>query len=147
VNPYPNVLGVISTLAVPVYQTYTPRHSASGSIDYELPLNGFTIRAHIDGNYDGGYYSTGSNPVYVGPGSPANVYQPTTDKAFVVNSRVALADVAMGGSTGARMSFAVWTRNLFNEQHLFYKSLSPTSGTSGFYNEPRTFGGEVNLRF
>ncbi|MEO7691548.1 MAG: TonB-dependent receptor [Sphingomonas sp.] len=147
VNPYPNVLGVISTLAVPVYQTYTPRHSASGSIDYEVPLNGFTIRAHIDGNYDGGYYSTGSNPVYVGPGSPANVYQPTTDKAFVVNSRVALADVAMGGSTGARMSFAVWTRNLFNEQHLFYKTLSPTSGTSGFYNEPRTFGGEVNLRF
>ncbi|MET0361346.1 MAG: TonB-dependent receptor, partial [Sphingobium sp.] len=54
VNPYPNVNGVISTLAVPVHQTYTPEDSASGSIDYQLPLNGMTLRWHIDGNYDGG---------------------------------------------------------------------------------------------
>jgi iron complex outermembrane receptor protein len=147
VNPYPNAVGVISTLAVPVYQTYTPKHSASGAIDYELPLDGFSIRAHVDGNYDGGYYSTASDPRYVGPGSRANIYQPTTDKAFIVNSRVAIADVEMGDSTGAQMTFAVWARNLFNEQHLFYKTLSPTSGLSGFFNEPRTFGGEVNVRF
>lgn len=146
VNPYPNAVGVISTLAVPVYQTYTPKHSASGAIDYELPLNGFTIRAHLDGNYDGGYYSNSSDPKYVGPGDPTNIYQPTTDKAFIVNSRIAIADVGMGAS-GATATFAFWTRNLFNEQHLFYKTLSPTSGTSGFFNEPRTFGGEVNIRF
>lgn len=147
VNPYPNAVGVISTLAVPVYQTYTPDHSASGSIDYELPLNGYTIRAHIDGNYDGGYYSTASDPRYVGPGNAANIYQPKTDKAFIVNSRVAIGDIDMGGSTGAMLTFAVWARNLFNEQHLFYKTLSQTSGTSGFFNEPRTVGGEVNIRF
>ena len=146
VNPYPNAVGVISTLAVPVYQTYTPKHSASGAIDYELPLNGFTIRAHLDGNYDGGYYSNSSDPKYVGPGDPTNIYQPTTDKAFIVNSRIAIADVGMGAS-GTTATFAFWTRNLFNEQHLFYKTLSPTSGTSGFFNEPRTFGGEVNIRF
>jgi iron complex outermembrane receptor protein len=146
VNPYPNAAGVISTLAVPVYQTYTPKHSASAAIDYELPLNGFTIRAHIDGNYDGGYYSNVSDPKYVGSGDPTNIYQPKTDKAFVVNSRVAIADIEMG-STGARVGVAFWARNLFNEQHLFYKSLSPTSGLSGFFNEPRTFGGEVNVRF
>ncbi|AUW59703.1 TonB-dependent receptor [Sphingobium sp. SCG-1] len=146
VNPYPNAAGVISTLAVPIYQTYTPEHSASGAIDYELPLNGFTIRAHLDGNYDGGYYSNATDPVYVGPGSAANVYQPRTDKAFIVNGRLAIADVDMGNSE-AKISFALWTRNLFNEQHLFYKTLSPTSGLSGFFNEPRTFGGELNMRF
>ncbi len=45
------------------------------------------------------------------------------------------------------MTIALWARNLFNEQHLFYTSVSPTSGTSGFFNEPRTFGGEINFRF
>ena len=146
VNPYPNALGVISTVAVPIYQTYTPKHSASGSIDYELPFNGFTIRAHLDGNYDGGFYSNATDPVYVGPDNAANIYQPRTEKAFIVNGRLAIADVDMG-SMDAKLSFALWARNLFNEQHLFYKSLSPTSGLSGFFNEPRTFGGEINLRF
>lgn len=107
---------------------------------------GRAVRRHIDGNYDGGYYSNVSDPKYVGSGDPTNIYQPKTDKAFVVNSRVAIADIEMG-STGARVGVAFWARNLFNEQHLFYKSLSPTSGLSGFFNEPRTFGGEVNVRF
>jgi iron complex outermembrane receptor protein len=146
VNPYPNAAGVISTLAVPVYQTYTPEHSASGAIDYELPLNGFTIRAHVDGNYDNGYYSTAADPRYVGPGNPTNILQPKTDKAFVVNGRVAVGDIAMGGSD-ATITFAVWARNLFNEQHLRYTTVSPTSGQGGFFNEQRTIGAEFNIRF
>jgi iron complex outermembrane receptor protein len=147
VNPYPNAVGVISTVAVPIYQTYTPRHSASGSIDYELPLHGFTIRAHVDGNYDGGFYSNATDPVYIAPGNAANIYQPTTEKAFIVNGRLAIADIDMGSSTGAKVSFALWARNLLDEQHLFYKALSPTSGLNGFFNEPRTWGGELNIRF
>jgi iron complex outermembrane receptor protein len=146
VNPYPNAAGVVSTVAVPIYQTYTPKHSASGAIDYELPMNGFTVRAHLDGNYDNGFYVNNNDPVYVGPGSAANVFQPKGEKAFIMNGRLALADVDMG-SLGTKMSFAVWARNLLNEQHLFYKALSPTSGLNGFFNEPRTFGGEVNFRF
>ena len=146
VNPYPNANGVISTVAVPIYQTYTPKYSASGAIDYELPLNGFTIRAHLDGNYDGGFYSNASDPVYIGPGNAANVYQPKGEKAFIVNGRIAVADIAVGQGD-ANVTFAFWARNVFNEQHLFYKSLSPTSGLNGFFNEPRTLGGEMNVRF
>ncbi len=146
VNPYPNAAGVVSTIAVPIYQTYTPRDSISGSINYELPFNGFTVKAHLDGNYDSGFYANGTDPVYAGPGVSTNIYQPIGDKSFVVNGRVAIADVAMPG-TDAKLSFALWSRNLFNEQHLFYKALSPTSGLNGFFNEPRTFGGEVNIRF
>jgi iron complex outermembrane receptor protein len=130
---------------VPIYQTYTPKYSASGAIDYELPMDGFTIGAHLDGNYDSGFYVNANDPVYVGPGSASNVYQPIGEKAFIVNGRLAIADVQTG--TDAKVSFALWARNLFNEQHLFYKALSPTSGLNGFFNEPRTFGGEINLRF
>lgn len=146
VNPYPNAAGVVSGIAVPIYQTYTPTHSASGAIDYELPLDDFTIRAHLDGNYDDGFYVSATDPVYAGPNNAANIYQPKGEKAFIVNGRLSLADIALG-SGDAKMSVALWARNLFNEQHLFYKSLSPSSGLNGFFNEPRTFGGEMNIRF
>ncbi|WP_340265955.1 TonB-dependent receptor [Sphingobium mellinum] len=145
-NPYPNAAGVINPIAVPIYQTYTPKYSASGAIDYELPFNGFIIRAHLDGNYDNGFYVNATDPVYVAPGSASNIYQPKGERSFIVNSRVALGDIALNNS-GAMLSIAFWTRNLFNEQHLFYKALSPQSGLNGFFNEPRTFGGELNIRF
>jgi iron complex outermembrane receptor protein len=70
--------------------------------------------------------------------------QPKDDKAFAVNGRFAVADLPM--SNGARLTVAVWARNLFNEQHLFYKSASTTVGVSGFFNDPRTFGAEINIK-
>ena len=72
--------------------------------------------------------------------------QPKGDAAFVVNGRIALADIEMGQS-GAKATFALWARNLLNEQHVFYKSGSAAAGISGFFNDPRTFGGEVNIKF
>jgi iron complex outermembrane receptor protein len=29
---------------------------------------------------------------------------------------------------------------------VFLKSTSPTGGTSGFFNDPRTFGAEINIK-
>ncbi len=144
VNPFPAPSGAYNTNPVPIYQTYTPKTSASVAVNYELPLSGVTLRAHLDGNYDSGYYANGNDPVFVAPGSAANVYQPKGDSAFVVNGNLALADIDLGG---AKLTATVWARNLFNEQHLFYKSLSPTSGTNGFFNEARTFGGELKVKF
>ena len=47
----------------------------------------------------------------------------------------------------ARVTVSVWARNLFNEQHVFYRALSLTSGYNGFFNEARTFGGQVQVKF
>jgi iron complex outermembrane receptor protein len=146
VNPYPNANGVISTIAVPIYQTYTPADSASGSIDYEVSMLGATGRFHLDGNYDGGFFANGTDPVYLGAGNAANVYQPKGETSFIVNGNIALADIKMA-QTGALLTVSVWARNLFNEQHLFYKALSPTSGVNGFFNEPRTFGVQGQIKF
>ncbi|WP_404478239.1 TonB-dependent receptor [Novosphingobium sp. BL-52-GroH] len=145
VNPYPNASGVTSTLAVPIYATYTPKYTASGSIDYELPLNGMTLRAHLDGNYDSGYYVASVDPVYTGANAAGNIYNPKTDAAFIVNGNLALADIALRGD--AMLTVSVWSRNLLNEQHLFYKSVSATSGVSGLFNEPRTFGVQGQVKF
>ncbi|MFA6125232.1 TonB-dependent receptor [Sphingomonas sp.] len=146
-NPFPATAGgTVNNTPVPVYQTYTPKHGASGTIDYEVPLQGATIRAHLDGNYDSGFYANGNDPLYLGAGNPGNVYQPKGDSAFIVNGTLALADIDVGRGD-ARVTLSVWARNLLNEQHVFYKALSLTSGLNGFFNEARTFGGQVQVKF
>lgn len=146
-NPFPATAGgTVNPTPVQIYQTYTPKHGASGTIDYELPLQWATIRAHVDGNYDSGFYANATDPLYLGAGNPANVYQPRGESAFIVNGTLALADIDVGrGNTHVTLS--VWARNLLNEQHVFYKALSLTSGLNGFFNEQRTFGGQVQVKF
>ena len=98
-----------------------------------------TFRAHLDGNYDDGFYANYNDP-------QTGVRQPKGDGAFVVNGRLALTDIRLNG-TGATLGVSIWARNLFNEQHLFFRALSPLLGTYGFFNEARTLGAEVNVRF
>lgn len=145
VNPFPQTGGVFITVPIPIYQVYTPEHSASGAIDYETPLRGFKLRAHLDANYDSGYFINYTDPTYDPVTRAVRYFQPKGDSAFVVNGRLAFADIAMGNSN-ARLTIAAWARNLFNEQHLFYKSATPNAGVSGFFNDPRTFGLEGNIK-
>jgi iron complex outermembrane recepter protein len=145
-NPFPQTGGVFITVPIPIYQVYTPKVSASGSIDYEVPLNGVTLKAHLDGNYDSGYYANYTDSTYDPVTRAVRYAQPKGDKALVFNGRLALADIEMA-STDAKLTVAIWARNLFNEQHLFYKSGTPNAGVTGFFNDPRTFGVEANLKF
>jgi iron complex outermembrane receptor protein len=71
------------------------------------------------------------------------IKQPKGDSSFVVNGRLSLAEIPAGG---ADLEISVWARNLLDEEHLFYKSLSDRTGTAGFFNEPRTFGIEVKVK-
>ncbi|MCP1470440.1 iron complex outermembrane receptor protein [Sphingobium sp. OAS761] len=147
VNPFPQgSSGTIITTPVQIYSVYTPKHAISGAVDYEHRLGDATTRFHIDANYDSGFYAAFVNPLYYGPGDARNVMQPKGEKSFIVNARLAIADIAMRDS-GATLTAALWVRNLFNEQHAFYRALTVSSGTSGFFNDPRMFGGEINVRF
>lgn len=142
-NPFPQSNGQLITVPIPIYQVYTPENSASAAIDWEAPLWGAKVMAHIDGNYDSGYYASYTDVAYDPVTRAVTVKQPKGDKAFVVNARVALTEV----QTGAGMAtFSIWSRNLLDEEHVFAKSQSVTAGTSGFFNEPRTFGFEVSLK-
>ena len=146
-NPFPATAGgSVNPTPVRIYQTYTPEHAASASIDYEVPLAGATLRAHVDGNYDSGYFVNATDPLFVGAGNVANVDQPKGDKSFVMNGTLALADIDMGRGR-ANVTVSLWARNLLNEQHVFFRALSLTSGLNGFFNEPRTFGGQVQVKF
>ena len=52
--------------------------------------------------------------------------------------RLSVADIEL--SSGARLAVSIWGRNLFNEAHLYSRSISATNGISGNFNDPRTFG-------
>lgn len=127
-NPYTE-----SSQLVTVLPLYAPRNAGSVGIDYLVPIDASAVRFHLDGNWSDGFYTSETE-------------QTATDKSFVVNGRIALVDVAIN-RTGATAEFSVWARNLFNEQHLFYKSRSASLGTYGIFNDPRTFGIEATVHF
>lgn len=147
-NPFPQSVGggvfAIIPHEIPIYAVYTPENAASGAIDYEIPMRGFTITAHLDANYADGYYANYSDPGFSNTTGLVTVAQPKGDASFLVNGRIALSDIEVGA--GQNFTIAAWSRNLLNEQHAFYRSFSSTSGGTGIFNEPRTYGLEITMK-
>lgn len=143
INPYPQAkadgTSVIDLTPHPQQDVNTPLHSASGQIDYELPLSAFTVRAHLDGAWDSGAFNSTT------PNAPG-VWNPRSQPGLVVNGRLSLAEIDLVTS-GAKLTVAVWARNLFNEQHLVTRSYSPAAGVYGYFNDPRTFGVQGIVKF
>ena len=147
-NPFQqSVNGVNVTPENPqrIYQVYTPEYSASGSIDYETPIGDMKLLAHLDANYDNGYYANYVDSLIDSKTSAVRIAQPKGDPGFVVNGRLALGNIDLGRND-SKLTISLWSRNLFNEQHLFYKSAASTGEVSGFFNDPRTYGVEINIK-
>lgn len=127
VNPQTNAL-------TQVFVVFTPKNAASGYVDYAIPFgNDSSVRFHIDGNY--------SDPVYSFQNE--NVL---TEKSFILNGRIALSDLPIANKT---VTVAIWSRNLLNETHIYRRS-NANNGTLGSYanfNQPRTFGLELQTKF
>ena len=141
INPFPTFVPgvgmVVATTPTTIYQEFTPEHSVTGAIDYQLPFEAFTLRAHLDGYWDSGSFGTDRDP---SPVIAAIKSQP----GLVFNGRISLADIQL--ASGAKLAVSFWTRNLFNEQHLYTRTISSTA-VIGAFNDPRTFGFEANARF
>ena len=134
-------LNLTPPVTTPVFETvyilYTPKHAASGSIDYEFPIGseGTALRLHADAAYSDPVHSFASDTTL-------------TDKSFIVNARIALADIAMN-RTGPKLTLAVWARNLLDEEHIYRRSNANRAvlGDYANYNAPRTFGIEGTIKF
>jgi iron complex outermembrane recepter protein len=120
-----------------VYIVYTPRHALSGSIDYEIPIGGAgaAIKFHTDANY--------SSPAFTFDNEPVK-----NEKSFLVNARLSLADIPVSDG-GQQLTIALWSRNLFNESHIYRRSNanSLVLGDYANFNAPRTFGLEAMVKF
>jgi iron complex outermembrane receptor protein len=137
-NPNPNTPGQppVNGVLTQVFIVYTPEHAASGYVDYDIPVggNGTAVRLHLDANYASKQHSFDSEALFADP-------------SFIVNGRLALVDVPVGDHQ--KVTFSVWSRNLFNEQHI-YRVDNANAKTLGYYanfNAPRTFGAEIGVKF
>lgn len=115
-----------------VHSAYTPKHSASFAIDYALPRFSFgEVRAHVDFDTVGDYL-------------PNDTVTTKADKALIVNGRLTLGDIALGGGT---FEVALWGKNLTNALYnqVDYRVIGRNTYTH--YNDPRTYGLEARVRF
>jgi iron complex outermembrane receptor protein len=128
-------------VTTPVFQdvfiVYTPKHALSGSVDYELPIGGAgaALKFHTDANYSSPSYTFDNEPV-------------RNEKSFLVNARLSLADIPVSDG-GQELTIALWSRNLFNESHIYRRSNANRSvlGDYANFNAPRTFGLEATVKF
>jgi iron complex outermembrane receptor protein len=125
-NPFTNAQSTI-------YPLYTPTNAFSLAADYEHPAFGATFRAHLDGNYADGQYTSTTDPTL-------------SDESFIVNGRLALADIRLSEGSPA-LQLSLWSRNLLDEKVVFLRNVNASLGTYGIYNEARTFGVEANVKF
>ncbi len=150
--------GNSTTVLQKFFVVFTPRNAASGSIDYELPIQGDTrIKFHLDANYGQATQTF-------------DQFATKADSSFIVNGRVSLLDIALGGSA-TKLTVSAWSRNLFNEQHVYRRDPSNSVpavqttaaagvpnvlvignnggilGNYGNFNVPRTFGMDATLKF
>jgi len=132
------------------YIVFTPRHAASGAIDYEFPIGNAEMRLHLDANYSAATQTF-------------DQFATKNDSSLIFNGRLAVADIPLG-SGGQLLTLSVWGRNLFDEDHVYRRDSSnslpaaPTTsvttgsiagvlGDYGNFNAPRTFGVEATVHF
>lgn len=120
-----------------VYILYTPKHALSGSIDYDMPVGnaGMMLKLHLDANYSSPAFSFVSENV-------------KTDKSFIVNGRLSLAEIPVSDN-GRTLAVSLWARNLLNESHIYRRSNANrlVLGDYANFNAPRTVGIEATVEF
>jgi iron complex outermembrane recepter protein len=142
-NPFRQANGQLITVPIPIYQVYTPENSGSISVNYDAPFMGMTFNAYLDANFDDGFFANSTDVAYDPVTRAVTVPQPKGDESFNVNARLSLTDIPMGTANG---TISLWSRNLLNEEHVFYRVKGVAQGTSGFFNELRTVGLELRLK-
>jgi iron complex outermembrane receptor protein len=119
----------------PVFIIYTPENAANVAADWESPFMGATLKAHIDANYADATHSF-------------EQYAIKNDSSFIVNARVAVADIQTGAG-GPLLEVALWSRNLLDETYVYRRDPAnrSTLGDYGNFNNPRTFGIELRASY
>lgn len=118
-----------------VFIVYTPTHALSGSIDYQTAIgNSDTVaKFHIDANYASPAYAFDNENV-------------KSEASLIINGRITLEDIVIAKQ---KISVALWSRNLLNTSFIFRRSNANgmVLGDYANFNEPRTFGAEVSVKF
>ncbi len=118
-----------------------PDWTASLSAAYETqPISGdMRLSARVDANWtDEQIILSGRNTTQA---FNRNVLK--TPASWIVNGRLALKDINLGG---VQTELAVWSRNMFDNKNFNYAlNLGPITGAA--YTAARTFGVDLNIEF
>ncbi|MBR7618735.1 TonB-dependent receptor [Phenylobacterium sp. 20VBR1] len=156
-RPQINSAGVVTGYALNTptvyHQLYTPENRVTGAIDYRREVfNDATLSLHFDGAWnDGQYSSTGDVSTGTKDASGKTIYLPQlkTEAGAIYNARISISDIGLADS-GARLAVAIWARNLFDSNLLIGRSgsyIQPSSSVTGSFNDPRTYGATVSVKY
>ena len=137
-----------------------PKTNLSFSAQYDFPKfgNGAYLTARLDGDYRGAYYATGGNvatsftgtvPAGLRGGLSNEAYLAALRKAsiagdyFLVNGRLAIADIPIGGT---KVQLAGYVRNIFNT-HASYFTVNLGATYHSSFERPRTYGVKLSAAF
>jgi len=129
----PAVVANGTTVLTPAiyFPSNAPRHSISGSIDYETSVGIGTAYLHLDGAYTSMFNTTnrqGEN-LYLVP-----------RRLAAINGRVGIREIELGMG---KLNLSVYANNLTNTQQV-----ATTSGRSDvFWMPPRTYGVQATVSF
>lgn len=131
----PEVLNPFSGARTQWNMAMTPAHAASVGLDYSVDVGGLgQLSFHADANYSSGYYSYSTDKT-------------KTPKVLLVNGRITLGEIE---SSIGSVEYSIWGKNLTNVEYTEYdfEMPVPLAGVGiGFYNEPRSYGFDVRVRF
>lgn len=104
----------------------TPKHAISVALDYKRSLSSFgTFLGHLDVNWSSGFYSAATDTTL-------------SKKVILVNGRLSLTDVSVGGKN---MEISLWSKNITNAEYQLFDY------GSTYFNEPRSYGVDVKILF
>ena len=131
----PNIINPFSGVTAKWNATITPTHAGSVALDYGHRLGDFgKLTFHVDGIYSSGYYSYSTDKTKTG-------------QTFLVNGRVTLGEIE---SPLGNVEYSLWGKNLTNVQYVEYDFEMPAPLAAiriGYFNEPRSYGLDVRVRF
>lgn len=130
--PTTPVRNIFTNAIQDISSAFTPRHAATVSTDYTFPRFSFgELRVHLDANTAGDYI-------------PNNTVTQKADLAYLLNARVTLGDIDVGGG---KLELALWGQNITNATYNYFDFRVAGRQTSRIYNDPRTFGVQARVRF
>lgn len=123
---------------------YNPRHSASIGLDYVAIISAGELHARLDYNAKGSHYIFDA---------PDNARATKVNSYGILNGRIALAEIAVGGSDKQTLEVGFWGKNLTNEQYRI-NGIPVQNGKTGavigavnYYGDPRTFGADITYKW
>jgi iron complex outermembrane recepter protein len=132
----------VAAFARPTYFSKWTGRAAASYNSPDFSSNGGHVTALIEGRYRSTYYLTSTPLRDLLTGQPALEDRNRQPAYWLVNGRLGVADVGLGG---ARVSLSVFGDNIFNKRYISFGA--PVLLFTGSYERGRTYGVELGVNF